>query len=189
MPDVLGFGRRPALTPGDFIPAGLTSLGPDAGRSRPRRQATYWTVALNQNVESSLADAPIVLLVEDEPLIRLVASDTLTDAGFRTLEACSAEEAMTLLEAKPEIVALVTDVRMPGPLDGFGLAHLAASRWPETGIVITSAQALPGEGDLPKGTEFLAKPYQPSALLSAVRKVTGEGVVTPFRSSRDEGAG
>ena len=134
---------------------------------------------MSQDDCPSLSDLPIVLIVEDEPLIRLVASDVLTEAGFRVIEAADSDEAMTLVEAKPETVALVTDVVMPGTFDGFGLAHLVASRWPHIGIVITSAHALPGEGDLPRGCEFLPKPYQPSSLIAAVRKVT-EQIVTPL---------
>jgi two-component system, response regulator PdtaR len=122
-----------------------------------------------------------VVVVEDEALIRLVASDALADAGFRTIEACNADEAMTLLEAKPDAVAIVTDVKMPGSLDGFGLAHLVANRWPETGIVVVSGHAVPGEGDLPKHALFLSKPYQPSALVSAVRKVANRSSVTPLK--------
>ena len=124
----------------------------------------------------------MIVLVEDEPLIRLVAGDILAEAGFRTIEACSADEAMTLLEAKPDAVAIVTDVKMPGSLDGFSLAHLVASRWPETGIVVVSGHAVPGEGDLPEGALFLTKPYQPSALINAVREVTSQSSVTPFRT-------
>lgn len=122
-----------------------------------------------------------MLLVEDEPLVRLVSSDMLAEAGFRTLEACSADEAMEMLEAKPETVALVTDVRMPGSLDGFGLAQLVASRWPDMGIVVVCGHTHPGEGDLPKDAMFLPKPYQPSALVDAVRTVTNRNTVTPLR--------
>jgi CheY-like chemotaxis protein len=138
---------------------------------------------LNQKHETAVADAPVVVVVEDEPLIRLVANDILAEAGFRALEACSAEEALTLLEAKPDAVALVTDVRMPGSLDGFGLVRIVASRWPETGLVVVSGDATPGEGDLPKGAIFLAKPYQPSALVEAVRKVTSGANVIPLRAA------
>ena len=124
----------------------------------------------------SLADLPIVLLVEDEPLIRLVASDVLTEAGYRVIEAVNSEEALTLIEAKPDTVALVTDVKMPGAVDGFALARLVAGRWPHVGIVVTSAHALAGEGDLPAGSEFLPKPYQPSTLIAAVRKLTEQAI-------------
>jgi len=118
-----------------------------------------------------LSDNPIVLLVEDELLIRVLANDILTDAGFRVFDATNADEALTIIEAKPEISALVTDVRMDGSIDGFGLAHLVASRWPHVGIVITSAHVAPGQGDLPPGALFLAKPYQLSVLADAVRTV------------------
>lgn len=144
---------------------------------------------MNQNTEPKLADAPVVLLVEDEALVRLVASDILADAGFRTLEACGADEALTMLEAKPETVAVVTDVKMPGSLDGFALVHLVASRWPETGIVVVSAHTRPGEGDLPDHALFLAKPYQPSALIEAVRQVTTRNIVTPLRAAPRAGEG
>jgi two-component system, response regulator PdtaR len=137
--------------------------------------------------EPTVSEAPIILLVEDEPLIRLVASDTLADAGYRTIEACSADEALTLLEAKPETVAVVTDVKMPGSLDGFSLARLVGNRWPNVGIVITSAHALPGDGDLPEHAEFLAKPYQPSLLIEAVRKVTSRGEVRPIKAVEPPG--
>lgn len=135
---------------------------------------------MNEN-ETTVADAPVVVVVEDEPLIRLVASDMLAEAGFRTVEACNADEALTLLEAKPDAVAIVTDVKMPGSFDGFALAHLVASRWPETGIVIVSGHAMPGEGDMPEGALFLVKPYQPSALINAVRTVTAPTTVVPLR--------
>lgn len=134
---------------------------------------------MSQNSERAVGDAPVVMLVEDDPLIRLVASDILADAGFRTIEACSADEALIMLQAKPDAVALVTDVQMPGSIDGFGLAHLVACRWPHTGIVIVSGRAVPGEGDLPPHALFLTKPYSPSALVSAVRKVTTRNVVIP----------
>ena len=135
---------------------------------------------MNQN-EITLADAPVVLVIEDEPLIRLIADDILAEAGFRTIEASNGDEAMTILEAKPDAVAIVTDVKMPGSLDGFGLAHLVASRWPRMGIVVVSGHALPGDGDLPKGTLFLAKPYQPSALIDAVRTVAARSRVPSLR--------
>ena len=130
--------------------------------------------------QSPPSEPPIILIVEDEPLIRLLASDILTEARFRVIEAMNADEALTLLEAKAETVALVTDVKMPGAIDGFGLAHLVKSRWPHMGIVVTSAQALPGEGDLSADTVFLAKPYQLSALIDAVRKVIGDQPPPPI---------
>ena len=67
-----------------------------------------------------------ILLVEDEPLVRLVLTDLLADAGYRVTEAGNADEAMTLLESRPDMRVIITDVRMPGTLDGFALARFAA---------------------------------------------------------------
>ena len=113
----------------------------------------------------------LILLVEDELLIRVLTSDVLANAGYRVLGATTADEALTIMEAKPQIAALVTDVKLPGTIDGFGLAHLVANRWPHVGIVITSAHVTPGNGDMPAGSAFLAKPYQLSALADAVQTV------------------
>lgn len=112
-----------------------------------------------------------ILLVEDETLIRMLAADVLIEAGFRVIEAGDAHEAMVLLEARADSRVLVTDVKMPGDLDGFGLAHLVSKRWPEIGIVITSGHVRPGPGDLPPNTIFVPKPYQPSALVAAVQRM------------------
>ena len=119
-------------------------------------------------------EQPLILLVEDELLIRVLASDILAAAGYRVLDATDADEALTIIETKPQIVALVADVKLPGTIDGFGLAHLVASRWPNVGIVITSAHVTPGPGDMPDGAAFLAKPYQLSALAESVRTVIDE---------------
>lgn len=121
--------------------------------------------------DTTLADLPVVLIVEDEPLVRLLATEVLMEAGIRTIEACNADEALTILEAKPDMAALVTDVRMPGSIDGFSLARLAAMRWLHLGIVVSSADSTPGEGDLPERAKFLPKPYQLSSLVEAVRQV------------------
>ena len=65
----------------------------------------------------------VILLVEDEVLVRMVAADVLEDAGFTVLESTNAEEALTLLETRPDVQVLFTDVNMPGALDGLGLAQ------------------------------------------------------------------
>lgn len=135
--------------------------------------------------DTTLSDLPVVLIVEDEPLVRLLATEVLADAGIRTIEPCNADEALTLLEAKPDMAALVTDVKMPGSMDGFSLSRLAAMRWPHLGIVVSSAGSRPGEGDLPEGAKFLPKPYQLSSFVETVRQVMGSGIpaltVVPIR--------
>ena len=114
---------------------------------------------------------PVILVVEDEMLVRMVAADVLEDAGFTVLESAIAEETLMLLETRPDVQVLFTDVNMPGALDGFGLAQTVHNRSPGVGILIGSGRIRPGPGELPPGARFIAKPYAPSALTDAVRAV------------------
>ena len=108
--------------------------------------------------------AEIVLVAEDETLVRMLANDILADAGYRVLEARDGQEAITVLEVHKNIRVLFTDVRMPN-IDGLALAKLVAERWPEIGIVITSGDSRPHEGAI-----FVAKPYSSATVLSAIKK-------------------
>jgi two-component system, response regulator PdtaR len=114
----------------------------------------------------------VVLLVEDEALVRMMAADVLREeGGFKVVEVVNAEEALTVLEATADVRALVTDVEMPGSLDGFTLARVVKQAWPHIGIVVTSGRMAPGLNDLPSGALFVAKPYRPADLVAAVRTV------------------
>lgn len=114
------------------------------------------------------ADASTVLIVEDEPLIRLFISDLLEDAGFKVVEAANATEALVLLEAGLSVNVLLTDVDMPAGCNGFELAHRVHRSWPETEILIMSGRQWPSEGDIPPGAAFLAKPCPNEAIVSHV---------------------
>jgi DNA-binding NtrC family response regulator len=109
-----------------------------------------------------------VLLVEDEPLIRLFIAELLEDAGFRVVEAANATEALVVLEAGLRVTVLLTDVDMPAGCTGFELAHKVHESWPETEILIMSGRQWPVHGDLPPGAAFLAKPCPNEALVSHV---------------------
>jgi CheY-like chemotaxis protein len=113
--------------------------------------------------------AGIVLLVEDEPLVRLVTADILLEANFRVIEAANAEEALTLLQACVEVDVLLSDVEMPPGVNGYELARQVHERWPPIEILITSGREWPREGDLPLGAAFLAKPCPSDTLVSYVR--------------------
>jgi CheY-like chemotaxis protein len=115
----------------------------------------------------STSPAPAVLIVDDEPLIRMAAADTVVDAGVTPFEAADAGEALELIEEHPEIALVVTDVEMPG-MDGVTLARCACSLRPELGIIVTSARG-EADPDLPRGGAFLAKPYAPRQLLALIR--------------------
>jgi two-component system, response regulator PdtaR len=114
---------------------------------------------------------PVVLIVEDEPLILLNAVDIATDAGFDVIEAGSADEAIEVLESRDDICLIFTDVRMPGSMDGLMLAHAVAERWPPIKLVVTSGHVRAGDSELPPGGRFLAKPYEPWRMAEALRSM------------------
>ena len=132
----------------------------------------------------------IILLVEDEPLVRLVAADLLSDAHFRVIEAADAEEALTVLKAGVPVDVVLSDVEMPPGIDGYDLAWEVHRRWPSVAIVIASGRKWPAQGDLPPGATFLAKPYSSMALLTRV--LAAARTAQAARAERDgdaEGAG
>jgi|SRR5215211_5023001 len=122
---------------------------------------------------------PVILVVEDEFLVRILEVDFLRDAGFRVVEAQDADEAFEMLRRRPEIAAVLTDVDMPGSLNGFEFARLVKQGWPEVGVLTISGKARPTAGDLPEGVEFVRKPFRPQALVERVRDLVAPA--TPQR--------
>src|SRR5687767_5698604 len=104
--------------------------------------------------------AQVVLLVEDEPLVRMTAADELQEAGYRVLEAEDAAMALLLLEAHAdEIQVLFTDVDMPGSMNGMALAEYVNARWPHILLLISSGYSAPRAEAIPDHGHFVAKPY------------------------------
>ena len=125
---------------------------------------------------------PVVLLVEDEPLVRLTQVDILKEAEFWVVEAQDADEAFELLKTRPEINAVLTDVDMPGSMDGFEFARLVRQGWPEVAVLVISGKTAPGPGDLPPNATFLHKPIMPDDLIAALQEVMArrpQNSVTP----------
>jgi CheY-like chemotaxis protein len=117
-----------------------------------------------------------VLVVEDEPMIRIMAADTLADVGIMTWEAGSAEEALHVLEEHPSIGLVFTDVNLAGSMDGLTLTREVNSRRPDVAIVVTSGAMRLADEDIVDAGTFLPKPYQPHALVSViVDKLDTEG--------------
>jgi two-component system, response regulator PdtaR len=114
----------------------------------------------------------VVLVVEDEPLVRLGALDNLAAAGFEAIEARDADEAIAILERRPDIHVVFTDIQMPGSMDGLKLAHFVRHRWPPIKIIATSGHAKITEEDLPLGGRFLRKPYTPDEVARTIRELT-----------------
>jgi CheY-like chemotaxis protein len=106
----------------------------------------------------------VILIVEDDLLIRMNAADMVRDMGFDVLEAADADEAVKLLETVPAITVVFTDIQMPGSMDGLRLAEVIRHRWPPVLLLITSGQVSPADDDIPRGARFMAKPYLPTQL-------------------------
>jgi CheY-like chemotaxis protein len=114
---------------------------------------------------------PIILVVEDETLVRLAAVCMLEDAGFRMIEAANSDQALELLAADSDIKLLFTDVNMPGPINGLALARQVHERWPHIGIMVASAKRVP-QTDLPIGSWFEQKPYSPDSVIRHAHELT-----------------
>ena len=112
----------------------------------------------------------IVLVVDDEAVLRFIASDVLEDSGFQVLEAEDAKAALEVLAAHPDVQVLFTDINMPGRLDGLDLAREAHMRWPSLKLVVTSGRPKPADRAIPDDGRFVAKPYSPDSLVGEIRK-------------------
>jgi CheY-like chemotaxis protein len=115
-----------------------------------------------------------VLVVEDEALVREVTAEALAGAGYAVVQAANAGEAMEILETTP-LLAVVTDVMMPGEIDGVGLASIVRAMSRDVPVLVVSAchNHLRLQ-DLPPGAPFLGKPYSDIQLIGAVQSLLGE---------------
>jgi CheY-like chemotaxis protein len=118
------------------------------------------------------ARRPVVLIVEDEFLLRLDAAEVIRAAGFEVIEAGNADQAIEVLEARPDITVVFTDIQMPGSMDGLKLARAVRGRWPPIKIIATSGRLHVAEADLPEGGRFLPKPYSPAQVTGVLRELT-----------------
>jgi len=112
----------------------------------------------------------LVMVVDDDVLERMGASCMFSHAGYRVLEAGTADEALRLLETNADVRLLFTDVSMPGSMSGADLARNVAKRWPAIGVIVTSGRPRPCE--LPSSTRFHDKPYEPTAVLRQATAMT-----------------
>jgi CheY-like chemotaxis protein len=120
----------------------------------------------------------VILVVEDEPLVRRVIADVQDEAGVKIIEAVNAVEAITILTARPDVHAVITDIEMPkGSMNGLDLARVVQERWPGVGIVISSGRERPGPDDLSEKVAFLAKPYLPDTVIQVIRQMVTPQVV------------
>ena len=117
------------------------------------------------------ATRPPVLVVEDEAILRMLMVDELEDAGFRVVEARNGEEGMRALDEHPDLTALLTDIEMPGRVDGVALARVTNERYPEAAVIVMSGRTYPGAADLPPHAKFFGKPYRHSDVIDALHEL------------------
>ena len=116
----------------------------------------------------------VVVVAEDEWIIRETAVEVLTEAGFVVIEAADGAGALAAIaQCSSEVSALFTDVRMPGPIDGFELAHRARVLIPNLAILVASGHAMPAPSELPPGSQFLSKPYSVREIPRHVQTLLG----------------
>jgi two-component system, response regulator PdtaR len=115
-----------------------------------------------------MPNQPVILVVEDDPIIRMGALQFVIHAGFEALEAENADEAIRILEARSDIHLVFTDLGMPGTMDGIKLAHYIRQRWPLVKLIVASGKAILDESRLPAGARFFPKPYSDSTIVGAM---------------------
>jgi two-component system, response regulator PdtaR len=110
----------------------------------------------------------VILAVEDETPVRIYLTEILKDAGHTVIEAENADRAVAILEARRDIEIIVTDVNMPGSMDGMRLAAVIRDRWPPIKVIVTSGAGRISTDQLPSGCRFLPKPYSARPVLAAI---------------------
>jgi CheY-like chemotaxis protein len=117
----------------------------------------------------------VILIVEDEMMLRMRAVDMVEDAGYTSVEAVDADEALAILQSRSDIALMCTDIQMPGSMDGLGLAHAVHTRWPSIKIIVVSGQLNLPNLDLPPLSRFFGKPLEAGEMISQMRSMIGHG--------------
>jgi two-component system, response regulator PdtaR len=112
---------------------------------------------------------PSVLVVDDDPLVRMHVIDIVEDAGFVAISAKDADEAIAILEDRSDITLLFTDLHMPGSMDGLKLAHAVRDRWPPIKIVVVSGRMQVTQDELPTNSRFYAKPFHAEKMIKELQ--------------------
>ncbi len=113
----------------------------------------------------------VILTVEDEFLIAEHLGEILKEAGFQVVAAANADEAIAILEERDDIRIVITDINMPGSMDGVKLAAAVRHRWPPIKIIVATGRTPPHMDELPAGSQFLPKPYAREKVLAAIRHI------------------
>lgn len=120
---------------------------------------------------SPAAARRVVLVVEDEPIQRMMAVDMVEEAGFEAVEARDADDAVAILESRPDIRLVFTDIDMPRGMDGMRLAALIRSRWPPIELILVSGRVRLRQEELPARGVFFSKPYAEAEVVAAMQRM------------------
>ena len=115
----------------------------------------------------------IVLVVEDDLILRMRAIDMVDDAGYVSVEAVDADEALAILQSRSDIALLFTDIQMPGSMDGLQLGHAVHERWPLIKIIVVSGQLKLSSSQLPRGSRFFGKPLVSGQMIAEMQNMIG----------------
>lgn len=118
-------------------------------------------------------DQSVVLVVEDEVLIRMVIAEYLRDCGYAVIEAGSGREAISVFEASLEVDAVFTDVQMPGDMDGFALTRWIRANHPGTSVILTSGvvKAAAAAAELCRDGPLMQKPYEAAEVERRIKQL------------------
>lgn len=137
------------------------------------RHPAVFRVATYQNGKVMLQ--AIILVIEDEPIIRMTVAEDLLSEGFSVVEASNAHEALAVLESGQKVTAIFSDIDMPGSIDGLQLAWIVRDRWPPIHLFLTSGHKRPKVDELPEQACFIPKPYLHKAVIGALRNTLKTG--------------
>jgi CheY-like chemotaxis protein len=120
-------------------------------------------------IEQNAMKAITILTVEDEFLVSEYLREVLEGAGYHVIATYNADEAIAVLESRNNIRVVITDINMPGSMDGLKLAAAIRGRWPPIKIIVTTGKGKPRDEEIPMQTLFVPKPYSASRVLAAVQ--------------------
>ncbi len=121
-----------------------------------------------------LLDRLVVLVVEDEPLVRALTVDALEDEGFEVIEAPTGDQALRVLKARSDVDVVLTDVDMPGSIDGFQLARMARTMFPHVVVIVVSGGVRSGFTGLAPDARFVPKPYTGDLIIRMIYETVGD---------------
>lgn len=137
-----------------------SSVRSSSGRRR-------FPLALSRPPRARLAIRPVILFVEDHKVLRFTVTADLEDAGYKVIQTTNGDEALRIVNGAAKIDLLLTDLRLPGRIDGWDIAERARTLRPDLPVIYASAYSYVTPRQVP-GSTMLDKPYRPEQLLDAI---------------------